>query len=96
MGESKKLNITALAPNTATGCATGNLLQNIQFYRQAMGLDAWFCEQYFLKRHTVQKYVKSTNISSINNKNHQQKCLGYNIPKFSNALSVLDICCLNS
>lgn len=51
---------------------------------------------FFKKGIYFQKYVKSTNICSLNNKNYQQKCLSYNIPKFSNALSVLDICCLTS
>lgn len=50
----------------------------------------------FKKGIYFQKYVKYTNTSSINNKNYQQKCLGSNIPEFSNALSVLDICCLTS
>lgn len=50
----------------------------------------------FKKAYISRSMLKSTNVRSINNKNYQQKCLGFNIPKFSNALSVLDICSLTS
>lgn len=49
------------------------------------------CVNSFKKGIYFQKYVKYANTSSINNKNYQQKCLGSNIPKFSNTFSILDI-----
>lgn len=50
----------------------------------------------FKKAYISRSMLKSTNISSTNNKNYQQESLGFSIPKFSNALSVLDICSLIS
>lgn len=44
----------------------------------------------FKKAYISRSMLKSTNISSTNNKNYQQESLGFSIPKFSNALSVLD------
>ena len=49
--------------------------------RQAMALNHGYANS-FKKDRYFQKYVKYTNVSSINNNNYQQKCSGLTFPNF--------------
>lgn len=92
--QSRKRNITALTPKHSTDCVHRESALRYSILWVGRGNECMVNS--FKKGIYFQKYVKYTNTSSINNKNYQQKCLGSNIPEFSNALSVLDICCLTS
>lgn len=89
--QSRKRNVTALTPKHSTDCVSQVTCSEIF---NSIGRPWYWMHGYvnsFKKGIYFQKYVKYTNTSSINNKNYQQKCLGSNIPEFSNAFSILDI-----